>query len=164
MTTKAKLNNYTNLTYEHLEKVLSRCTQNMDECLIWEGAKTNHGYGNISIHLNGKTRWLVTHRLVFAAQVSTENFSDLEIDHLCRNRLCCNIDHLEAVTTKVNTHRGISFSAVNKLKTHYKWGHEFNETNTWVSPNGKRRRCRICDKNRRERRLRGVSCGQYPRT
>ena len=30
----------------------------------------------------------------------------LVIDHKCRNRLCCNPDHLEAVTQAVNVQRG----------------------------------------------------------
>lgn len=28
------------------------------------------------------------------------------IDHLCRNRACVNVDHLEVVTVKTNTGRG----------------------------------------------------------
>lgn len=30
----------------------------------------------------------------------------LVIDHLCRNKACCNPDHLEAVTQRENTMRG----------------------------------------------------------
>jgi HNH endonuclease len=30
----------------------------------------------------------------------------LELDHLCRIRECCNFQHLEAVTRKVNARRG----------------------------------------------------------
>lgn len=36
----------------------------------------------------------------------------LDLDHLCRNRWCCNPDHLEAVTPAVNTRRG----AIAKLR------------------------------------------------
>ncbi|PWG73550.1 hypothetical protein DF186_22500 [Enterococcus hirae] len=29
-----------------------------------------------------------------------------DLDHLCRNRICCNPRHLEAVPRKINTLRG----------------------------------------------------------
>ena len=147
---KVNPDNYKNLTQNHLEKVMSRCIIDNNECMIWTGAKTSHGYGNVAIKIDGKRKYLVTHRLVYICHnPELENSQNLEIDHLCRNRLCCNKDHLEAVTTKTNTLRGISFSAINSQKKRGKWGHEFNETNTWTSPDGKRRRCRQCDRDRR---------------
>ena len=147
---KSNPDNYNHLEEQHIDKIISRCTTDENGCMIWTGAKTSHGYGNISFNINGKRRYLVTHRAVYLYNnQKLEDSENLEIDHLCRNRLCCNKNHLEAVTSKTNTLRGISFSAVNSLKTRCKWGHEFNETNTWVSPDGKRRRCKQCDRERR---------------
>lgn len=48
----------------------------------------------------------------------------LVIDHLCRVRWCCNPEHLEAVTDKVNILRGESPPARNARKTHCERGHE----------------------------------------
>lgn len=70
----------------------------------------------------------------------------LEIDHLCRTRCCCNPDHLEAVTKKVNTGRGYSPAGLNSRKTHCKYGHEFNAENSYTYPNG--RYCKICQLQR----------------
>jgi hypothetical protein len=66
-----------------------------------------------------------------------------EIDHLCRNRSCVNPDHLEAVSHRENLMRSpIAPAAINARKTHCKYGHEFTQTNTYVSSG--RRRCRLC--------------------
>jgi hypothetical protein len=48
---------------------------------------------------------------------------NLQIDHLCRNRACCNPEHLEAVSRKENILRGKAPSAVNAKKTHCHRGH-----------------------------------------
>lgn len=62
----------------------------------------------------------------------------LVIDHLCRVKSCVNPKHLEAVTTKVNVLRGISFSAQNAKKISCPKGHLYTKTKTW-------RRCFICE-------------------
>lgn len=67
----------------------------------------------------------------------------MQIDHLCRNRLCCNPDHLEAVTREENIARGNAPHMVNARKTHCKYGHEFSPENTLVTKRGSRS-CRQC--------------------
>jgi len=53
----------------------------------------------------------------------------LVIDHLCRNSGCVNPDHLEAVTVRTNTMRGIGPSAVNAAKTSCNLGHPLTDGN-----------------------------------
>lgn len=67
----------------------------------------------------------------------------LVIDHLCRNTLCVNPDHLEAVTHKENLLRGIGPTSINAKKTHCIHGHEYTPQNTDYKPNGTRR-CKTC--------------------
>lgn len=81
----------------------------------------------------------------------------LELDHLCRDRACCNPDHLEPVTHAENVRRGDAgksglFWEANALKTHCKSGHPFDEKNThWRKTGG--RTCRTCVRlNARRRR------------
>jgi hypothetical protein len=67
----------------------------------------------------------------------------LHIDHLCRNRACCNPAHLEAVTCKENILRSpIAVATINAAKTHCIRGHEFSPENTIVTKT--QRACRTC--------------------
>lgn len=71
----------------------------------------------------------------------------LDLDHLCRNRACVNPWHVEPVTPRVNILRGISDPAVNARKTECLRGHPFDDTNTYLTPDG-RRMCRACQRAR----------------
>lgn len=64
------------------------------------------------------------------------------VDHLCRNKRCVNPDHLEAVTPRENTVRGVGPTALNAAKTHCSRGHEFTRENTYIHRGG--RHCRAC--------------------
>lgn len=69
----------------------------------------------------------------------------LEIDHLCRNRVCVNPDHLEPVTPQVNRLRGVGVSAINAKKTHCPRGHALAGTNLERSKALRGLRiCRLC--------------------
>ena len=104
----------------------------VDTCWIWNGYIDKDGYGRYKHE--GKNYF--THRLAYLTY-SGEIPQGLEIDHLCRNRNCCNPDHLEAVTHKENILRGESPSAINGRKAKCPKGHDYtNET--------KGRRCLTC--------------------
>ena len=110
-------------------------------CWEWTSNKAR-GYGHFK--LNKKT--VKTHRLAY------EMFYDkipngMSLDHLCRNRGCCNPIHLEPVTIKENIMRGEGIAAKNSKKTDCKYGHPFDKKNTYFYPNGKRL-CRICNNTR----------------
>ena len=108
-----------------------------NSCWNWKGAKLN-GYGYFNN--NGKTA--TVHRFIYKMFIG-EIPENLTIDHLCRNRKCVNLQHLELVTSKENTLRGESIQAKNYRKTHCKRGHEFTSENTYNTPSGSRR-CKIC--------------------
>ena len=106
-------------------------------CWLWKGSKQLSGYGLFSI--NGKT--CTSHRSAYEYW-NGEIPNGLQIDHLCRNTSCCNPNHLEAVTPKENTLRGIGPSAINAKKTHCSNGHAFAEENIYSSEG--HRICKIC--------------------
>lgn len=109
-------------------------------CVIWTGYVTN-GYGKDG------SRWV--HRKAYEEAFGSIP-AGLTIDHLCRNKLCMNPRHLEAVTLKENVLRGNGPTAVNARKTHCPTGHPYDEKNTLVSKKGWRY-CRACFRIRYQR-------------
>lgn len=71
-------------------------------CWVWTGEwDSGNGYGKVS--WEGQD-WMA-HRLIWTL-LRGPIPSGLLLDHHCRVRRCCFDDHLEPVTTKINTHRG----------------------------------------------------------
>lgn len=69
----------------------------------------------------------------------------LDIDHLCRNTLCVNPNHMEVVTRRENVMRGIGPAAINARKKFCKHGHPLFGENVYHSPKEpKKRYCRQC--------------------
>lgn len=124
------------------------------ECLEWQGYVEPKGYGTIT----RDRKSLRVHRCVY--KIVKGKISKLKVlDHLCRNKICANPDHLEEVKSGVNVLRGQGLAAKNLLKTHCKWGHEFTKENSYSEPNKKQRRCRKCKAIRsaeRRKRLKNV--------
>lgn len=69
-------------------------------CWVWPGAASTGGYAHLRI--NGGVEYV--HRWSFR-QHKGEIPDGYEIDHLCRNRLCMNPEHLEAVPPVTNVRR-----------------------------------------------------------
>jgi len=110
-----------------------------DNCWIWRGALTASGYGQVQfLHV----KWF-THRLAYHLLVGPIP-PTLTIDHLCRNRTCCNPRHLEVVSRAENTRREAAYPSRRPApRTICKKGHPLTPDNTYISPKGGRR-CRIC--------------------
>lgn len=109
-------------------------------CWLWLGATNDHDYGQFR---TGR-RANYAHRWSYEAAVGPIP-TGLDLDHLCRVTRCCNPAHLEPVTHRVNSMRGVGLAAVNARKTHCINGHPFDEENTRVNDRG-HRRCRTCQK------------------
>jgi hypothetical protein len=115
-------------------------------CWTWHGAISEAGYGVVGLGRRGEGNGLV-HRVVYELLVGPIP-PGMDLDHLCRNRWCCNPGHLEPVTRQVNVDRGAHAKGwAEKEITHCVNGHEFTPGNTWRS--AKQRHCRACARDRR---------------
>lgn len=112
-----------------------------DSCWVWT-AGANSGYG--CFYLTGGRKSTPAHRWAYEKIVDTIP-EDLVLDHLCRNRLCVNPEHLEPVTHKENILRGEGLAAKEAKQTHCKYGHSLDDA---YILSGERRDCRICRKQR----------------
>ena len=121
-------------------------------CWTWQNCLNSRGYGCVSV--NGKVQ--LTHRVSYTVYKG-EIPDGLQVDHLCRNKACCNPDHLEAVTGKINCERT---EAATKMRCVH--GHALAGRNLIIKQrtNGRyMRNCRICqlDCKQRNRLKRGES-------
>lgn len=111
----------------------------MKDCIEATQKASADGYARTTIL--GKTKY--AHRLAYEAEVGIIP-KDMTIDHLCRNKNCINVSHMEIVSTAENTRR--RFIGV----THCKNGHLYNTVNTATQKhvNGNiYKRCKLCRNN-----------------
>jgi len=113
-------------------------------CWEWTGAKSE-GYGVIGRGGRGEGNAL-THRVMWEQLVGRIP-EGLDVDHLCRNRACCNPDHLEPVDRRTNVARGLRRPGYRGSILHCPRGHLYDRSTAT------QRKCSTC-KNENARALR----------
>lgn len=111
-----------------------------DDCQVWTGSKSKLGYGRMYIRVPGrkrKGRIVQVHRLAYELANGEGSARNLTIDHMCGVPLCCNPNHLEAVTLGENLRRAATIIQACPV------GHPYDKANTLYGLDG-HRRCRQC--------------------
>ena len=120
-------------------------TGGADACWPWMRYCSPDGYGKFAWRAAGRNVNMNAHRVAVALTRGLQG--EEPIDHLCRNRLCCNPAHLEQVSTTENNRRGYGWAGVNARKQTCPAGHELSGANVIIlrTPNkADGRGCRIC--------------------
>ena len=123
----------------------------------WEFAATTrqgNSYRQIQIVEDGRRVLRYAHRVAYEHLVG-QIPEGMQLDHLCRNRICVNPEHLEPVTASENRLRATA------LITECPSGHPYEGENAGLQRDG-RRYCRACKRVKalaRYHRLRRAQIG-----
>lgn len=128
-------------------------------CWMWTGDLNRNGYAVARAESGSKAR--VVHRIMWEDHHRTPVPEGYQLDHTCHSeamkrgecrggdgcphRRCVRPEHLEPVTPSENTLRQ---DHAERRTTHCPKGHEYTDSNTRITPKGKRV-CRQCDRERR---------------
>jgi hypothetical protein len=82
------------------ERIERKSVRNNDGCLIWTGHIDTSGYPNVKWKNNN----YLVHRAYYKIMVADIKRHDT-LDHLCRNKLCIETQHLEPVSRSENIKR-----------------------------------------------------------
>jgi hypothetical protein len=132
------------------ERFWSKVCVSANGCWEWTASR-HQGYGQFRINAPRAVRG--AHRISYEALIGPV-VKGLDLDHLCRNRACCNPAHLEPVTRRENLLRGQTLPSAQTLRTHCPSGHPYDGENLILhkTESGFARECRICVQARDRKR------------
>ena len=121
-------------------------------CWLWTGRTTGYGYG--SYWLDGHNR--PAHRVAHEALVGPIAEGQYP-DHVCRRKTCVNPAHIEVVSGRENTLRGVGPTAANAVKDRCPSGHALTPDNLVPASLKKGwRSCLTCQRRRHQEYKRRV--------
>lgn len=127
------------MTKKTVEERFWSKVEKTETCWNWIGTIERSGYGRFWLKKN-----VSAHGFSYLLS-GGELINGLHLDHLCRNKRCVNPGHLEQVTPRENTLRGVGPSAINAKKSKCHRGHTYQEASIYISPNKPNsRNCRLC--------------------
>jgi hypothetical protein len=116
-------------------------------CWVWLGARGSHdNYGRF-YNRHGKN--VLAHRFAYAVSVCGI-LPVVTLDHICRNTLCVNYNHLRPMASGDNAKIGNAPNFVSVRTNRCYKGHPLDDENTYTAPDGERQ-CRQCRRAARNR-------------
>jgi len=130
-----------------------------DGCWEWQAYTDKKGYGRFTFNTFTNRTCINAHRAAYEMHTGKILPKNILVCHKCDNRKCCRPDHLFEGTAKDNMQDCSAKKRTgNQKKTHCKYGHPYDESNTYKSEWSKFgiRRCKICTRrvNREKSRRR----------
>lgn len=107
-----------------------------DTCWLWLAGRSRD-YGSFAVSTAVRRP---AHRVAYELLVGPIP-DGMVLDHLCRNTLCVNPEHLEPVSIGENVRRGLKTYA---LRDTCKWGHDITDPANVKTRTDGRRECRVC--------------------
>ena len=80
-------------------------------CWLWKNATDGNGYG----HLRENKRSVKAYRFFYERKYGKVP-NGLELDHLCKTKLCVNPDHLEPVSHQINMQRALAKYSIDDIR------------------------------------------------
>ena len=138
-----------------LETRVTTRLETSGECLVWPGQLLVAGYGHTRLpsvlpyRVSGRPPRVRVHRVMWIAVHGVIDDPELEIDHLCKNRRCARLDHLELTTSQENILRGDGLPAYQAQQVMCVRGHLLVEGN--LVPSARYRQCLTCQREHSRR-------------
>ena len=126
-------------------RLLKLYVEKTPTCWLWRGTLTDGRYCQASVGDLG----LGAARLFYEHARGAIPRGEV-IHQSCKNILCVNPAHLEALTVTEVTRRGNSPAGINFRKTHCIHGHPLHGGNLYTTPAGARQ-CRTCQRLREQK-------------
>lgn len=141
-------------------------------CWNWTG-QTNHSRGGVGAlapyaAMQRNKKHVTVHRYLHEQMIGRKLSKSEHAHHKCRNTLCVNPEHIEAIDQSDHNRIHNAFGQINEAnmaRETCKRGHEWNAESTHVRKDGTRC-CRVCVKEnmRAWREVRGLTGKHIPKT